>query len=729
MSRRSSAIEVAVFVPLRQTFHYLSNPERPNEEVAPGSLVRVPFGRGIRNGIALRVGVHPEAGRRLKSIVELIDEKPIINKELMQLGFWSSEYYHHPIGEVLAAMLPGKLRRIRAPERRQIYEWVATQASQSRSLTSKAPRQASLLRLLERGPMLIEDFQTLTFDWRRALSELEKKSLVHRRIYQTKTWVPPTKEIDLNNTQEDAVASIISGLGSFRTYLLHGVTGSGKTEVYMAAITDTLKLNQTILMLVPEIILTHVLVARLKQRFGMTVAVLHSGLSDKGRVQIWQQCRDGEIKVLIGTRSAVWAPLQHIGLIVVDEEHDSSFKQQEGFRYNARDIAIKRAQQLCVPIVLGTATPSLEAYLNVEKNKYVYLSLPERTGVARLPSIACIDIRGLQMTGGLSDRLCLSIGKCLDRGEQALLFLNRRGFAPVILCHQCGYIVTCERCDAKLVWHKSDEILICHQCDSQKRLQQISQCCAVPDLSPIGLGTEQVEEALNKIFPGKIVVRIDRDSMRKTGTMEETFSAIREGSIDILIGTQMLAKGHDFSRVSLVGIVDADSQLFSSDFRAEEKLAQLIIQVAGRAGRADIPGEVLIQTHQPHHPLLQTLLADGYHRFAKDALKERRAASLPPYVSMAIIRAEAPNPELPLKFLTVLIEKVRTQGIQGSEILGPIPAAMEKKAGRYRAQMAITAQSRMVLAATVKSFVETSSDIPMRRKVRWAIDIDPHDTI
>ncbi len=729
MSRPNSAIEVAVFVPLRQTFHYLSNLERPNDEVAPGSLVRVPFGRGIRNGIALRVGLHPEADRHLKSIVELIDPKPIINQELMQLGFWSSEYYHHPIGEVLAAMLPGKLRRLRAPERRQKYEWVATQPSQGRALTSKAPRQASLLRLLERGPMLIEDFQTLTFDWRRALSELEKKSLVHRRVYQAKTWVPPTEEIDLNNTQEDAVASIISGLGSFRTYLLHGVTGSGKTEVYMGAITDTLKLNQTVLMLVPEIILTHVLVARLKRRFGMTVAVLHSGLSDKGRVQIWQQCRHGEIKVLIGTRSAVWAPLRHIGLIVVDEEHDSSFKQQEGFRYNARDIAIKRAQQLCVPIVLGTATPSLEAYLNVEKNKYVYLSLPERTGVAKLPSLACIDIRGLKMTGGLSDRLCLALGKCLDRGEQALLFLNRRGFAPVILCHQCGYIVTCERCDAKLVWHKNDGILICHQCDSQKHLQKISRCCEVPDLVPIGLGTEQVEEALKKIFPGKIVVRIDRDSMRKKGTMEETFSAIREGSIDILIGTQMLAKGHDFSRVSLVGIVDADSQLFSSDFRAEEKLAQMIIQVAGRAGRADIPGEVLIQTHQPHHPLLQTLLADGYHRFAKDALKERRAASLPPYVAMAMIRAEAPNPELPLKFLTVLIERVRAQGMQGSEILGPIPAAVERKAGRYRAQMAITAQSRMVLAATVKSFVDASSDVPMRRKVRWAIDIDPHDTI
>ena len=729
MSRPDSAIEVAVFVPLRKTFHYLTNLDRSNEEVLPGSLVRVPFGGGVRNGVALGAAPHAAVDRRLKLIVDLIDENPIIGPELMKLGCWAAEYYQHPIGEVLAAMLPGTLRHERAPARRQTYEWIAANDSDPARFARKAPRQAALLDLIRPCPAVIEDFEALDFDWRRALRELEKKGLVHRRLCQSPTQVPSAEVIDLNNAQQDAAADIIAAFGSFRTYLLHGVTGSGKTEVYMAAITEALTLNATALMLVPEIILTQALVVRLKRRFGTAVGVLHSGLSDGDRAQVWLQCRDGEVKVLMGTRSAVWAPLPHIGLIIVDEEHDASFKQQEGLRYNARDVAIKRAQQLGVPIVLGTATPSLEAYLNVEKNKFTYLSLPERAGIAKLPPISCIDMRGLPMTGGLSDRLCRALGERLDRREQALLFLNRRGFAPVILCHQCGYIATCERCDAKLVWHKERGALICHHCGSQKRKQQIAACCPAPDLVPVGLGTEQIEETLNKMFPGKVIVRIDRDSMRRKGAMERTFSAIRDGSVDILIGTQMLAKGHDFSRVSLVGIVDADSQLFSTDFRAEEKLAQMIIQVAGRAGRAEVPGEVLIQTHQPHHHLLQTLLAAGYDRFAKDALKERRMAALPPYMPMALIRAESPSPELPLKFLTALTEKVNVRGVQGVEIFGPIPAAMEKRAGRYRAQVMITASRRMVLAASVKAFIEFSSDIPIHRNVRWSIDIDPQDTI
>ncbi len=533
----------------------------------------------------------------------------------------------------------------------------------------------------------------------------------------------------MNAEQSAAAASLIKAFGSFSAHLLHGVTGSGKTEVYIAAITNALALNSTALMLVPEIILTEALVARLKKCFGGAVGVLHSGLSDIGREQVWLQCRDGEVKVLMGTRSAVWAPLPRLGIIIVDEEHDSSFKQHEGFRYNARDVAIKRAQQVGVPIVVGTATPSLETYLNVKKNRYAYLSLPQRVGEARLPRISCIDMRGLPMNGGLSDRLKRAIGECLERGEQALLFLNRRGFAPVVLCHQCGHVAMCSRCDAKLVWHKERQALICHHCGGHRRRQHIAACCTSPDLVPLGLGTEQVEETLNEQFPGKVIVRVDRDTMRRKGAIDETFAAIRDGTVDILIGTQMLAKGHDFSRVSLVGILDADNQLFSTDFRAEEKLAQLVIQVAGRAGRAKVPGEVLIQTHQPHHELLQTLLKSGYDRFAEAALEERRVAALPPYVPMALIRAESPSPKMPLKFLTELTARVKAKGTRGLEILGPIPAAMEKRAGRYRAQVMVTARGRRVLAACVKAFVEVSDDVPSRRNVRWSVDIDPQDTI
>ncbi len=730
MSLEAGAIEVAVFVPLRKTFHYLPPVDACGNSIIAGCLVRVPFGRGVRAGVVLApVSIEVAGERQLKAIIEVIDPVPIIAPELMRLARWASDYYQHPLGEVLAATLPGTLRHKRAPARRQLYEWVVADACDKLELKRKAPRQAALLERIRTCSATVDDFGDLDFDWRRPLRELENKGLVIRRACATSTVVPLANAVELNTAQSDAAAILIRAFGSFSAHLLHGVTGSGKTEVYIAAIANALALNLTALMLVPEIILTEALVVRLKQRFGGAVGVLHSGLSDIARAHVWLGCRDGDIKVLMGTRSAVWAPLPRLGIIIVDEEHDSSFKQQEGFRYNARDVAIKRAQQVRVPIVVGTATPSLEAYLNVKKNKYVYLSLPQRAGDARLPTISCIDMRGVPINGGLSDRLSRALGECLERGEQALLFLNRRGFAPVVLCHQCGHIAMCNRCDAKLVWHKERQALICHHCGGHQRTQHITACCISPDLVPLGLGTEQVEETLKEQFPEKVIARIDRDTMRRKGAMDETFAAIRDGTVDILIGTQMLAKGHDFSRVSLVGIVDADNQLFSTDFRAEEKLAQLVIQVAGRAGRAEVPGEVLIQTHQPHHELLQTLLRSGYDRFANQALEERRAAALPPYVPMALIRAESPSPKMPLKFLTELTARVKAQGTRGLEILGPIPAAMEKRAGRYRAQVMITARGRRVLATSVKTFVEMSDKVPSRRNVRWSVDIDPQDTI
>ncbi len=452
-------------------------------------------------------------------------------------------------------------------------------------------------------------------------------------------------------------------------------------------------------------------------------------MSDTRRADVWLRCHRGEVGVLMGTRSAVWAPLPNVGLLVVDEEHDASLKQHDGFRYHARDVAIIRAQQLGVPIVLGSATPSLESGLNVQRGKYTRLSLPQRAGAATPPTIRCIDVRGLKLRGGLSDALCRAIEQRLDRGEQSLLFLNRRGFAPVVLCHACGSIAACTRCDANYVWHKGRGLLICHHCGGQKRLTQLAACCEAPEQVPLGLGTEQIEESLNTLFPGRRIARVDRDSMRRRGVMEETFEAVRAGDVDILIGTQMLSKGHDFANVTLVGIVDADSQLFSTDFRAEERLAQTIVQVAGRAGRATIPGEVLIQTHHPHHELLQILISDGYDRFAERALAERRAAELPPFVPMALIRAEAPSAQAPLKFLRELRARAALPASAGLDILGPIPAAMEKKAGRYRAQLMLTASSRKRLAASVKALIVASETTPAARSVRWSIDIDPQDTL
>jgi primosomal protein N' (replication factor Y) (superfamily II helicase) len=726
-----SVVEVAVFAPLRKTYHYLGCADSNAIPALPGSLVKIPFGRGQRIGIVIGLANSTDE-RKLKAISEVVDTLPVIGAAIMRLARWASDYYQHPIGDVLAATLPGPLRHGSAPVRREESEWVihATNQEVIDDLARRAPRQAVLLERLSTGAKTAADFANLEFDWRRAMRELEKKDLVAKRLRTAnKSFQSAQQAFSLNDAQQAAVVVLNDSLGSFKACLLHGVTGSGKTEVYMAAIEHALKSQLNTLMLVPEIILTHQMVARLKQRFGSAVGVLHSGLNDNQRAQVWLRCRDGDIKILMGTRSAVWAPLPRIGIIIVDEEHDASFKQQEGFRYSARDVAIKRAQQLNVPIVLGSATPSLEAYHNVKTNKFAYLSLPQRAGLARMPGLQCVDVRGLRLRGGLSDQLVRDMGACLERSEQVLLFLNRRGFAPIVLCHQCGHIATCSRCDAKLVWHKERKLLSCHHCGAQKRTQHLEACCPDPEIVPLGLGTEQVEETLHELFPDKRIARIDRDTMRSKTAMEETFAAIRGRSVDILIGTQMLAKGHDFANVTLVGIIDADSQLFSTDFRAEEKLAQTIIQVSGRAGRAEYSGSVLIQTHHPHHDLLQTLLLRGYDHFAEKALEERRRAALPPYVAMALIRAESPSTQMPMKFLAQLAAEVKQKSIKGLEILGPIPAAMERKAGRYRAQLMVSAQTRRVLAVGVKAFINLGDAMPLKNKVRWSVDIDPLDTI
>lgn len=730
MSPPRSAVEVAVFAPLRQSFYYLP----PASGMPPtGSLVRVPFGRGERIGVVLDAPVAvADDSLRLKNISAVIDTIPPLAPAQLRLAAWASTYYQHPLGDVVAAALPGPVRRGIAAAPRAVFEWTLAPGGTDAlaDLQGRAPRQASMLQLVAEHACTADDFAMLEFDWRRALRELERKGhVVRNAVAAAVAELPRDHAPTLNAEQQAAADAVIAAAGKFQVLLLHGVTGSGKTEVYLAAIADTLSRGAQALLLVPEISLTQQMVNRLTRRFGRTVAVLHSAMSDTQRADVWMRCHRGEVGVLMGTRSAVWAPLPDVGLVIVDEEHDASLKQHDGFRYHARDVAIIRAQQLDAPIVLGSATPSLESSLNAQRGKYTRLSLPQRAGAASQPTIRCIDVRGLKLRGGLSDALCRAIEQRLERGEQSLLFLNRRGFAPVVLCHECGSIAACARCDANYVWHKGRGLLICHHCGGQKRLAQLAPCCAAPEQVPLGLGTEQIEESLNELFPGRRIARVDRDSMRRRGVMEATFEAVRAGSIDILIGTQMLSKGHDFANVTLVGIVDADSQLFSTDFRAEERLAQTIVQVAGRAGRAAIAGEVLIQTHHPHHELLQTLISDGYDRFSERALVERRAAELPPFVPMALIRAEAPGAQAPLNFLRELRERAALPERAGVDILGPIPAAMEKKAGRYRAQLMLTATSRKRLAASVKALIAASETMSAARSVRWSIDIDPQDTL
>ena len=513
-------------------------------------------------------------------------------------------------------------------------------------------------------------------------------------------------------------------LDRFQVFLLEGVTGSGKTEVYLRLIEAVLAQGRQALVLTPEIGLTPQLLARFQERLPGPLAVLHSGLSDRERLNAWLLARDGTAKVVVGTRSAIFAPLCAPGLLIVDEEHDTSYKQQDGFRYHARDLAVIRGQQLGIPVVLGSATPALESIQNARAGRYRLLSLPERVGGGTEPPILILDVRRQPMTEGLSQPLLERMRAHLDRNEQVLLFLNRRGFAPILLCHECGWLSQCRHCDARMTLHLRQRRLTCHHCGDSRPVDAVCPVCGSVDLRAVGHGTERLETALRPLFPGIGIARIDRDSTRRRGSLETLLADIHNGDRRILIGTQMLAKGHHFPDVTLVGIVDADQGLYGVDFRSSERMAQLILQVAGRAGRAEKPGIVIIQTHHPDHPLLRVLVAEGYPAFAAAALAERQEALLPPFAHQALLRAEAGNPERATAFLNAaraLAEPIA----DGLELLGPAPAPMERRAGRYRAHLLIQATQRPALHRFLDRWTALLWAERGDRQVRWSLDVDP----
>lgn len=532
----------------------------------------------------------------------------------------------------------------------------------------------------------------------------------------------------LNEAQQSAVDAIAAKPG-FGAFLLEGITGSGKTEVYLHAIRRVLDAGHQALVLVPEIALTPQLVSRFRARFpDVPTVTLHSAMNDSERADAWLRAQRGLARIVIGTRSAVFTPLPEAGLIVVDEEHDGSFKQHEGLRYSARDMAVWRARELDVPVVLGSATPSLESLLNVRTRRYQDLQLPERTGTAVHPSMHLVDIRGRRLHHGLCEDLLARMQRHLDDGNQVLLFLNRRGYAPVLQCHDCGWISACSRCDARMTLHREDKRLRCHHCAHEQRVPERCPTCNSEQVQPVGIGTERLEETLTERFPEAPMVRIDRDATRRKGTLDKLLAKAESGAARILVGTQMLAKGHHFPGVTLVVVVDADGGLFSADFRASERMAQLILQVAGRAGRAERPGEVMIQTHCPDHPLLLKLVHEGYPAFADAALAEREAVGLPPYAHIALLRAEATDEQAPAAFLEAAGELAHGAHAALVSYLGPVPAPMPRRAGRWRAQAMIRAPQRSPLQRCLGEMVPKLGALPEARKVRWSIDVDPADT-
>jgi len=532
--------------------------------------------------------------------------------------------------------------------------------------------------------------------------------------------------LPLNTQQQSALSAIRENIEHYSVSLLEGVTGSGKTEIYLQAIADVLEKGLQALVLVPEISLTPQTLRRFESRFNREIAVFHSGLTGTQRLSAWLRAGNGKADIIIGTRSAIFTPLARPGLIIVDEEHDASYKQQDGFRYSGRDLAIYRARQLDIPVILGTATPSLESLNNALAGRFHYLQLTERAGEASHPEYRLLDLKGQELTDGFSNSLIDMIRSHLKSKNQVLIFLNRRGFAPILLCRDCGWIATCPRCDSSYTLHRNPPRLSCHHCESQKALAQKCAECSSTDLAAMGLGTEKTEQTVRALFPDTPVHRIDRDSTRNRETLHDIIEKVDSGDPCILVGTQMLSKGHHFPNVTLVAVLDADGGLFSADFRGQEQMGQLLIQVAGRAGRGETKGEVVIQTYNSTHPTLQALVRHGYGPFARKLLEERQLGKLPPFSYMALIRAEASTQSLPFNFLQDVINAVQ-HNFSDLSIIGPMPSPMEKRAGLFRMQLIIEADKRSTIQKYLTLLIPLMENHPEKRKIRWSVDVDPLD--
>jgi primosomal protein N' (replication factor Y) len=720
----SRIIQVVFDTPLRRRFDYL--PAAGGDLPGPGMRVLAPFGRqraiGVVTGIA-STSTLPRA--QLKRLFATLDPEPLWDAATFGLLLWAADYYHHPPGEVFFGAMPKTLRD-GAPARRDEIRWRLS--PQGREALADPPRlgvrQNELLRLIGDGDAAAEAISVAGLA--DALKTLARRGWLES--VERPEAAPAAGEGRpgpvLTADQSGAVEAIGGALGGFSAWLLHGVTGSGKTEVYLRLIARLLDSGRGALVLVPEIALTPQLVTRFRERLPVPVVALHSSLADGARAAAWRAAAAGRAPVIIGTRSAIFTPVPELGLIVVDEEHDASYKQQEGFRYSARDLAVARAQRASVPVVLGSATPSLESLANVAGGRYTKLSLPERTGRAGKPRVAVIDLRVHAARDGLSPPAVAAIERHLAADGQVLVFLNRRGYAPTMFCPGCGWIAPCRSCDARLTVHLRRARLLCHHCGAGEDMPFACPRCG-NELAPVGEGTERVETTLKQIFPAAALVRIDRDVIRRRGDMEEALASVADGRARILLGTQMLTKGHDFPDVTLVVVLAADQGLFGADFRASERLAQQIVQVAGRAGRGDRAGEVLIQTSHPEHPLLKCLITEGYEGFAAGALDERRTAGWPPYSHLALLRADAPARADVHAFLQAALAAAPARRGPGLRLLGPAPASMEKRAGRHRAQLLVESPGRISLQKFLAAWLPAVVELRAPRALRWSVDVDP----
>jgi len=726
-------LRIALDTPLRRLFDYLT-PRESAHAVQPGVRVRVPFGRQQLVGVIHSLASGSELpAEKLKPILEIIDAEPVIDARVMELLEWAAQYYHHPLGAVIAAALPRQARE-GAASHALTERWFASgagMAALAANALRRAPRQRELLEALSTEPGIANQTLTRKFpEWRTAMRALVKRDFASSaESADAKAPDLPQGALihrpgpALGDEQTAAVAAIDAAQGRFVPFLLYGITGSGKTEVYLHAVEHALRRGQRALVLVPEIGLTPQLVARFRERFAVPLALLHSALTDTERLAAWRACVSGEARIVLGTRSAVFAPVADLGVVIVDEEHDSSFKQHEsGFRYSARDLAILRAQRAAVPIVLGSATPSLETLQNVIAGRFTRLSLPRRAGQAQPPRAAVIDLREHAVRQGISTPAVEAMQRHLAADGQVLVYINRRGYSPTLACTACGWIAPCRDCDARLTVHLGAARLRCHHCGADAPLPANCPQCGYA-VKHVGQGTERVEATLAALFPDLPIARLDRDVIRRRGDLESVVSRMASGEARILVGTQMVAKGHDFPNVTLAVVLNADQGLFSTDFRAPERLAQMIVQVAGRSGRGTKAGEVLIQTEYPEHPLLRSLLSEGYDGFARSALAEREASGWPPFAHIAALRASATELAPAIDFLTAARRLAHPP--RGVKLLGPAPAAMAKRAARFHSQLLIEAPERAPLHRALAEWLPRIEALKPPRGLRWSLDVDP----
>ena len=730
-SNSNLVIKVALPVRLDSLFDYLCPADGSSPVI--GARVIVPFRNKKLIGIALGISQTSEVPiYKLRNILRIIDNESVFDKEIMDLLIWVSNYYHYPIGEVMHLALPRRLRESKSIEPRHITSWRISDSGvktlenmphhhrcRRKVLSALVDAEAEGLSSKTIVKLSKNSFNIL--DW------LRQKNLIEE-VEQTAILKEIKVAYELNNDQKIALRKIISALEYFSVFLLEGVTGSGKTEVYLQCASKVVEQGKQVLILVPEIALTPQLIDRFSSRFGSNIAVIHSGLTDVCRHNEWWRSRMGNAKIILGTRSAIFVSLKNPGLIIVDEEHDISYKQQDGFRYNARDISVKRAQINQIPVILGSATPSLETVLNAKQKRYQKIRLASRVAAAKMPIIRILDLNHLAVNDGLTAPVIAAIESRLKRGEQILVFVNRRGFAPIVSCSNCRWQAKCNRCDSRLTLHKRSGLMICHHCSYRKNFQNICPSCGKPSLVPLGEGTQRVESSLKKIFPDANVSRIDSDAASDKDYLGATLKAVQSGEVDILVGTQMLSKGHDFPNITLVCVLGADQGLFSVDFRGSERLFQLLMQVSGRAGRGRTQGEVLIQTSYPDSHIFNQLLSNDFKGFSTKILEERESIGYPPYRRFILLRAESVNKELPLEFLDSAVKVAKSiKESRDFNIMEPVPSPMERRAGRYRSQLLVSSAKDIDYQKFLKTWVEQINSLKNSHRVRWAIDIDPQE--